>query len=167
MNDNKIKAIVFDWGDTLMRDFAEYSGPMVYWPYVEIVPGVEAALLQIYIDYICCVASNAEASDSKLIGYALARVNINSYFKEYFTSKELGARKPDIKFFQGILDKLNMKPNVVVMVGNDYIKDIVPAKTIGMRTVLFSEEKVTELTPYADHIINSMSELYSAILKIG
>ena len=166
MNYCKVKAIVFDWGDTLMRDFAQYSGPMVYWPYVEIVPGVEDALSQIYMDYICCVASNAEASDSKLIEDALARVNINRYFKEYFTSKELGAKKPDIKFFQGIIDKLNKKPNEVIMVGNDYIKDIVPAKTIGMRTVLFSEAKGIELTPYADHTISSMSELYSVILNI-
>jgi len=149
-----------------MRDFAQYSGPMVYWPHVEVVPGVEDVLSQIYLDYICCVASNAGASDSKLMGDALARGDISRYFKEYFTSKELGAKKPDIKSFQGILDKLNLKPSEVIMVGNDYTKDIVPAKTIGMRTILFSEAKDIEPTPYADYTISSMSELYSVILNI-
>jgi len=27
---NKTKAIIFDWGDTVMRDFPEYQGPMAY-----------------------------------------------------------------------------------------------------------------------------------------
>jgi len=26
----KVRAIVFDWGDTLMRDFSQFDGPMAY-----------------------------------------------------------------------------------------------------------------------------------------
>lgn len=163
MYNSKIKAIVFDWGDTLMKKFAQYSGPMVYWPHVEIIPGVEAVLSQIHMDYICCVASNGGDSDSKLMSDAFKRVDLDRYFKEYFTSKELGTKKPDIVYFRGILDKLKLKPNEVIMVGNEYSKDIVPAKTIGMRTILLSEANSTELTPYADYTISSMSELYSVI----
>jgi len=44
---NKIKAIIFDWGDTVMCDFPEYTGPMAYWPKVEVVPGIEKALQQL------------------------------------------------------------------------------------------------------------------------
>ncbi len=163
MSDHKIKAIIFDWGDTLMRDYIQYSGPMVDWPHVEIVPGVEDALSQIYNDYICCVASNAGASDSKMMGAALERIGIKMFFKELFTSQELGAKKPNIMFFKEILKRLNMNPNEVIMVGNDYIKDIKPAKTVGMRTVLYSEVKNTEPTPYADYTISSMAQLYSVI----
>lgn len=165
MSHCKLRAVIFDWGDTLMRDYVQYSGPMVDWPHVEIVPGVEDALSHLYKKYTCCVASNAGSSDSKLMSDALERVGIKMFFKEFFTSKELGAKKPDIKFFQEILNRLNMNPDEVIMVGNDYTKDIKPAKFIGMKTILYSEIKDIEPTPYADYTISSMSELYSVILS--
>ena len=87
------------------------------------------------------------------------------FFNKFFTSIELNAQKPDIKFYQEILNKLNMSPNEVIMVGNYYIKDIKPAKAIGIGTILYSETKDNEAVPYADYTINSMSELYSAILN--
>jgi putative hydrolase of the HAD superfamily len=167
MSDYKVKAIIFDWGDTLMRDFNQYDGPMVKWPHVETMPGVEDALTLIYKDYTCCVASNAGASDSKMMSEALERVGIRSFFKWFFTSKELGATKPDIKFFQGILNTLNLRPEEVIMVGNDYEKDIKPAKTIGMGTILYSETYTKDSTPSADFIIDSMEELYLTILRLN
>lgn len=167
MNCYKVKAIIFDWGDTLMRDFIQYNGPMVNWPYVEIIPGVKDALCQIYKNYICCVASNAGASDSKMMSEALERVGIKIYFKEFFTSQELGAKKPDFKFFQEILSRLGLEPYQVIMVGNDYNKDIKPAKIVGMRTILYSEIKDTDTIPYADYTIGSMQELPLAILNLS
>src|SRR5690349_7299263 len=115
------KAIIFDWGDTLMKDFTEYKGPMVQWPYVEAIPGVKESLHKIYKDYLCCVASNAGDSDGKLMKLALKRVELDGFFADFFTSKELGVEKPNIKFFQEILKTLNMTANEVIMVGNDYI----------------------------------------------
>lgn len=167
MNHYKVKAIIFDWGDTLMRDFIQYNGPMVNWPYVEIIPGVKDTLSQIYENYICCVASNAGASDSKMMSEALDRVGIKMFFKEFFTSQDLGAKKPDIKFFQEILNKLGLEPYQVIMVGNDYNKDIKPAKVIGMGTILYSEIKDSDSIPYADYTIGSMKELPLAILKLS
>lgn len=67
----KIKAIIFDWGDTLMRDYKEYSGAMVNWPYVEIISGVKEALDKLNEKYICCVASNEGDSDVELMSKAL------------------------------------------------------------------------------------------------
>ncbi|RPJ49817.1 MAG: GNAT family N-acetyltransferase, partial [Chloroflexi bacterium] len=37
-------ALVFDWGNTLMRVFPEYSGPMASWPEVADVDGAVNAL---------------------------------------------------------------------------------------------------------------------------
>lgn len=36
--------VIFDGGDTVMRDMPHYSGPMIEWPCVEAMPGIEAAL---------------------------------------------------------------------------------------------------------------------------
>lgn len=163
MGQYKIKAIIFDWGDTLMKDYIQYNGPMVDWPQVDVVLGVKEALSKIYESYICCVASNAGSSDGKLMRLALDRVGIEKYFREFFTSKELGAKKPDIKFFQEILNRLNLNPYEVVMVGNDYNKDIEPAKTVGMWTILYSETKEPNNFQCADFIIDDMEELSSVI----
>jgi putative hydrolase of the HAD superfamily len=166
MNMESIKAIVFDWGDTLMMDSVQYSGPMVEWPEVNVIPGVKEVLPQICDSFICCVATNAGASDANLVRLAFARVGIEKYFKEFFTSQELGAKKPDKKFFEEILKRLNLKPYEVIMVGNDYDKDIKPAKLVGMRTILYSEIKEINNLQYADFIISKMDELNSTVNKL-
>ncbi|MBC2580476.1 HAD family hydrolase [Clostridium sp. DJ247] len=159
------RAIIFDWGDTLMKDFTQYKGPMVQWPYVEAISGVKESLHKVYKNYICCVASNAGDSDGELMQLALKRVELDGYFTAFFTSKELGVEKPSIKFFQEILKRLNVKPNEVIMVGNDYIKDIKPAKTVGMATILYSKANHKEYKEFADYVINSMEQLDSIIFK--
>ena len=162
----KLKAIIFDWGDTLMCDFREFQGPMVHWPHVELIPGVEEALEQLHERFICCAASNADDSDAELMGQALARVGIRQYFHYLFTSKELGASKPHPDFFRRILQRLEIKPAECVVVGNDYKKDIFPAKSIGMYTVWLTESTRVDAAPGADEMIDSMCDLPDAVEKL-
>jgi len=42
-NDHR-RCALFDWGDTLMRDFPEFRGAMVTWPRIEVCAYVEDAL---------------------------------------------------------------------------------------------------------------------------
>ena len=163
---SSIKAMVFDMGGTLMRVFSEYTGPMAYWPRVEPVPGVAQALEQLSKDLVCCVASNAGFSDSELLGKALARGNIRHYFKHVFTSRVLGVEKPDPRFFYNVLERLDVAPEECIMVGDEYLKDITGAKSVGMQTIWFSQSPVTRPTPSADAIIGSMGELVPAVTKL-
>ena len=162
----KIKAIIFDWGDTLMRDFPQYKGAMAYWEKVEGVPGVEEALKKLSADYICCVASNAGESNAELMGVALNRIHIKNYFTHLFTSRELGVSKPDLEFFNQIIKKLNLTPAECIMVGNDYIKDIVPAKAIGLHTILYTDNWNHTIFDDADYVITSMNQLNEVILQL-
>jgi Predicted hydrolase (HAD superfamily) len=52
------------------------------------------------------------------------------------------------------------------MVGNDYYKDIEPAKSVGMRTIFFTEKKETDNFQSADYLINRMEELNNVICKL-
>ncbi|MHA2960510.1 HAD family hydrolase [Priestia megaterium] len=162
----RIKAIVFDWGDTLMKDFSEYAGPMADWEYVEIVDGVSKSLHIVSQNYICCVASNAGASNSELMGMALKRVDIQQYFQYLFTSRELGFSKPSLDFFNKIVQTLGITPQECIMIGNDYNKDIIPAKKIGMQTILFSQVSKDANLNYTDYVMNSMENLHEIILEI-
>lgn len=161
----KIRAIIFDWGDTLMRDYPESKGAMAYWDQVEAIPDIKEVLQKVSSEYTCCVASNAGDSNAKLMGIALNRVEILQYFRYLFTSHELGVTKPNPQFFNKIIQKLNLSPEECIMVGNDYEKDIVPAKAVGIHTILFNEGNTVSLTNDADFTISSMDVLYEVILR--
>ena len=163
----KVKAVFFDWGDTLMRDFPEFEGPMTYWERVEIIPGIKKALEVISPHYICCVASNAGDSNAEIMELALNRVNIDKYFKHFFTSRELGVSKPNPDFFNQLVNKLKLRPDECIFVGNDYEKDIVPAKAVGLYTVWFSEKGMSGTFTDADYSIHSMNKLYEVIMNLN
>lgn len=157
-----LQAVIFDWGDTLMRDLPGFQGAMVHWPRVELIPGVEEALASIHGRLACCVASNAGDSDAELMGLALERVGIRHFFDHLWTSRELGANKPDTTFFEAVLRELDLEPAACIMVGNDYEKDIAPAKSIGMWTIWLGQTIVENLTA-ADATICTMEDLHAAI----
>ncbi len=101
------------------------------------------------------------------MGQALARVGIKDYFIHLITSRELGYNKPDLNFFHNMLKELQVQPEETVMVGNDYAKDIIPAKTVGIRTVFFNKNE-TDQSDFssADMVIPSMNGLPAAIAKL-
>ena len=156
------KALIFDWGDTLMRDFP-YEGAMVNWPRVEAVPGAKEALERLCGRFICAVASNAGLSDGELMAQALDKVGMRRYLRHFFTSRELGVEKPDLEFFREIVRRIGVEPEECVMVGNSYEKDIAPAKAVGMRTIWLSGNEAKEDHLAADFVIHSMGELEGAI----
>ncbi|MFC1726095.1 HAD family hydrolase [candidate division KSB1 bacterium] len=158
---NNIKAVIFDWGDTLMRDFPDFKGPMAYWKKIMVMPGVVTALERLHKEYILCAASNAGDSDAVMMGEALARAGIRRYFRRIYTSKELGFSKPDERFFLVIAKRIRVKPEECLMVGNDYEKDIIPAKSIGMKTVLFLEMDYVKKFESADFKVHSIKEILS------
>jgi FMN phosphatase YigB (HAD superfamily) len=161
-----LKALIFDWGDTVMRDFPECQGSMAEWEHVEWIPFIEDALKILYKKYICCIASNAGCSDTALMRKALERVGAEKYFHYFFTSKDLGYEKPDTRFFQEIANEIKIDPRDCLMIGNDYKKDISGAKAIGMKTIFFNEKKSIGEFPDTDKMILSMKELNRVVRKI-
>lgn len=154
---NNIKYLIFDWGDTLMSDNPNDERAMCLWEEIKVMQGVTDVIPYLHSKYICTVGSNAGESDAIAMKKAFERVNLDSYFDYYFTSKELGARKPDIAFFENILQKLGASSENTVMIGNDYLKDISGAKKAGLKTVLIT--KLKQHFPEADYIVKSFGEL--------
>jgi HAD superfamily hydrolase (TIGR01549 family) len=161
-----VKAIIFDWGNTLMRDFTEYPGPMAYWEKIEVIEGVESLLKSLQQNYILCVATNAGDSDTSLMIKALERGNIKQYFNYFFSSKDLGYAKPDPMFFKTIADKMKVIPQECLMIGNDYNKDIEGALSIGMKTIHFNETKTELNNTKADFTVSKINQLLETLEKI-
>lgn len=130
--------LLFDWGDTLMFDNPHKKGEMYLWDEIELMDGVSETLPQLSKKYNCAVVSNASDSTAITMKKAFERMGIDHYFKLFITSKEIGYKKPDDRFFKHIANKLSTPFEQLCMVGNDYEKDIVTPFNLGMKTILIS-----------------------------
>jgi len=162
----KIDALLFDWGNTVMKVFPEQIGPMAFWPDVAVVEGIQESLSLLKDHYKIVLVSNARDSDQAQVRQALERVDIAHYFHEIFTPKEVNERKPAPNFYLNILKYLKVKPENAVMIGDDYEKDIIAAKQVGLWTIWYNpgQKKVESTTfPYHDAEVFHLQELSSII----
>jgi FMN phosphatase YigB (HAD superfamily) len=147
-----------------MRDL-QSEGPMAFWPEIALLPGVGEALEAIGGRVVCCVASNAGDSDAALMGRALERGGIRRHFRHLWTSRELGAAKPAPAFFAAILERLGLEPGECAFVGNDYAKDIAPARAAGMRAIWLNPA-ASGGGERADAILRTMADLPAALARL-
>ena len=162
----RIRAVAFDWGNTLMRVAPGQGGPMATWPQVEAMPGVATALEQIAPGVVCCVASNAGVSEAGQLRTALDRIGIGDRFAHIFTAYDLAVSKPDPRFFAAILATLKVAPAECVMVGDDYQADIAGAKRAGFRTVWVTSRPLAAPPPDADAVNASLFELPATLRRL-
>lgn len=158
-----IRHIVFDWGDTLMRDFTENTGPMCDWDYIELLPAIPEVLPKLFEHYTLTVATNAGISDTAMMRKALIRGGVEHFFSHFFSSKDLGVSKPDPEFFKQVCINAGFEPSESLMIGNDYHKDIVGSHEVGMKTVLFNHAKVQGPFPLADFELQDITDLLKII----
>lgn len=158
-----ITHIIFDWGNTLMRDFPEKPGPMCEWDHVELMPEVVETLSYLAEKYVLTVATNAGESNTEQMVMALTRVNIEGFFIFKYSSKDLGYNKPDPRFFEEVCKQSGFKPEESIIIGNDYNKDIVGAKAVGMQTILYNHENYTGDTTAADHVVGDLGEVLGVV----
>jgi FMN phosphatase YigB (HAD superfamily) len=161
-----IEAVVFDWGDTVMRDFRVYEGPMACWPRVEAVAGAKDALRALHPRHRLALATNASESDEALVRRALGRVGLDSFFELVFVSSALGVEKPDPRFFAGVLAGLRLPPPQVVIVGDNYDNDVRGAKAAGLWTVWFNPGGCAAPAGAAQHDaeISDLSQLEATLV---
>jgi len=69
----------------------------------------------------------------------LDRHGIKKYFSEVYITGELGLHKPSVEALERILKDQSLKASECIMIGDDVIKDLLPAKTLGIKTILLSE----------------------------
>ena len=60
-------------------------------------------------------------------------------FAAYTTYEDCHFCKPNPKYYQELLEKLQLKPEECIMVGNDFDEDIVPTEGLGMKTFLLTD----------------------------
>ena len=160
------RCVLFDWGNTLMRDFPDAEGPMADWPRVETLPGVEEVLPQLCPHWTLALATNAVASDEPSVWRALDRGGIAHLLDKVYCFQTIGHKKPAPAFFDYIVKDLPMERDRIVMVGDDFQNDILGATRSGIRSIWLNpssdEARVGELYQTI-HDLRSLPEVLSTL----
>jgi FMN phosphatase YigB (HAD superfamily) len=153
--------VLFDWGDTVMRDHPEITIPMIEWETVEAIDGIANVLAWLHASGRRIVlATSANISDESQIRGALARVGVEQYFSRIYCFKTTNLPKGEA-FYRFILNDLTIPASEAVMVGDHFEKDVLVPNSLGMFAIWFN--------PVSDEIrkgegymtVHSMRELNS------
>ena len=157
-----IRALIFDFGGTLIDESAGYAGPCVEWPRIDLLPGVAETLPKLAVHYRLYVGSNAQASNGEMVMAALDRAGIGHLISRSFTPKELaGEKKPAKEYFSRIIDSIGADANEVMMVGDLYKTDILGAFNAGIKSVWLNPAHAAApaLLPFCSASVDSIDAL--------
>ena len=120
-------------------------------------PAVIQALSQKY--ELGIIANQLDGLKERLQAFDLLQ-----YFKYIISSWDLKVMKPDIRIFEYALDKTNCSPQETCMIGDRLDNDILPAKSLGMKTVWIKQgfgalQKPLSKSEEPDYTINNLTEL--------
>ena len=133
-----------------------------------LTPGIEKVLESLSRDYKLALAGNQPST----IKEVLEKYGVLKFFTATEVSEDIGISKPDPKFFENILKKLDLEAHEVIMVGDRFDNDIIPAKKLGMKTILVKVGVYAILEPRApdeapDATVKSVKELPSAVASLS
>ncbi|MDR2805848.1 MAG: HAD family hydrolase [Dysgonamonadaceae bacterium] len=91
----------------------------------------------------------------------LNEFGLSTYFQSVVESAVVNVRKPDPAIFDRAVKALGMQPGEVAVIGDSYSKDIVPAHTLGCRTVWLKGDVYDkqDTGTAADAVIQDLNEL--------
>jgi putative hydrolase of the HAD superfamily len=95
----------------------------------------------------------------------LRAVGLAGYFGPIIISGDYGYRKPDPRLFQVALAELQVCPQEAIFVGNDRFRDVLGARQVGMKTILFCPNGNRGGSPETepDYILYQYADLPRAI----
>jgi len=158
-NNLRYPTVLFDWGDTVMRDYPERTNPMVEWETVEVVEGIAEVLAYLHsAGRRIALATSAAISDEEQIRGALARGGLDGYFSRIYCFKNTQLPKGE-EFYRYILDDLQLSPSDALMVGDGFEKDIQIPNQLGIYGVWFNPESVKIRRDEMHFTVHSMGQL--------
>jgi putative hydrolase of the HAD superfamily len=151
--------VLFDWGDTVMRDYPEITIPMVEWLTVEVVEGIAEVLEYLrFTGRRIVLATSAAISDEGQIRGALARGGLDTYFSRIYCFKNTNLPKGE-EFYRHILHDLGISASDALMVGDGFEKDIEIPNQLGIFAVWFNPRSDETRNDELHVTVHSMREL--------
>jgi len=129
-----IRAVIFDWGHTIIHETADSQVELARRP-IHRMPGLEAVLPQIGLPM--GIWANTRRTGREIREW-LERANISKYFEWVITSEDIGVRKPHPEYFARALVACGLERHNVLFVGNQLNTDILGADRYGIANVWLS-----------------------------
>ncbi|MBU3913765.1 MAG: HAD family phosphatase [Nanoarchaeota archaeon] len=96
---------------------------------------VVRTIIKLKKNYILCTLTNVISVNDTMRNKGNL---LHSKFHFKFNSYECGFAKPDIRFYKMVLKKLKILAKEIVFIDDD-AKNLVPARKLGMKTILFRD----------------------------
>lgn len=92
--------------------------------------------------------------------YEMKGIDIFKYFDDILISSDYKTRKPDIRFFQALIDKHNLDASKTLFIGNDSTTDIKGASMVGFSTYYVNSNISPEndMAENANYIVKDFDE---------
>ena len=134
----------------------------IYQDVCEMVAESRKVLTELTKTYPLVLVSNFYGN----IGAVLEEFDLAHIFVHVIESAIVGVRKPDPRIFSLGVESLGMDPEEVVVVGDSFTKDILPAKKVGCKTIWikgegWTDESFDETIP--DTTIKSLNEIVGVV----
>lgn len=81
-------------------------------------------------------------ANSQFLNRILDKNNLNKLFKKIFISSEMRISKPDIKFYEFVLDDIKMQARDCIFI-DDNITNVESAQSIGFNSIIFNDFAIT------------------------
>lgn len=141
-------------------DFKKYTTGIADWCYAyaqTVISGAVPVLKKLAEKYPLVLVTNFYGN----VEAVLKDFHLETYFKSVIESAVVSIRKPDPSIFRLGAEQLGFSPDEIVVVGDSYDKDIVPATTLGCGTIWLKNTGWEAPTgkETADCIITDFAEL--------
>ena len=102
----------------------------------------------------------------------LEKHSILDCFTFHFTQDDFSITKPDPRYYEQILKKCGVAPEECIMVGDRIDKDVIPARQVGMKTILvrlglYKNQQPRIPFEIPDAELDSISGLAEAVLRLA
>jgi len=102
------------------------------------------------------------AAPEKWARKALDYLELNSYVENLLITGEPNIRKPNPLAFQQALNMLNSKPEETISIGDQEHSDILPAKSLGIKTAIIGKSNIAD---YELKDVNEMIKLVKGLYE--
>ncbi|WP_152657580.1 HAD family hydrolase [Oceanobacillus sp. CFH 90083] len=155
-----ISHVIWDLGETLTTppNGRVDAKPLTEYPEIELREHVLEVLETINnMGLKHAILSNTATSDTDVVRELLKRLGVLDKFEYvYATKSELDPsipEKPDSIVYQYVLDKLDIKAEEAVMIGNTWDTDIIGANRVGMHAIWLQNPEVSVRKDFDEKVI--------------
>jgi putative hydrolase of the HAD superfamily len=102
---------------------------------------------------------------------SLRKLGLNGYFSVVVVSEQVGWRKPSIRIFQDALNRLHVKAEEAIFIGDSPIEDIKGAKEVGLKTIFVPSQfntlkDLSDSKVEPDYVAKDIPAIMELLVKI-